>query len=133
MMENIKRELLDLAREVLSCTRKDQSFTAQAALLCASSKKACGRGFFSRARRSKPCRDTSPLRRSRKKLRRCGRVADARVQKPGAKGEKPCRKGGKPCPSSKGTRACSSSACSRASEAGAQEATGRCGTKVLRR
>ncbi|HRF73708.1 MAG TPA: hypothetical protein PL117_13120 [Accumulibacter sp.] len=59
------RELPDLAREALNFARNDQGFAVQAALLCASSTKACGQGFIACARSSAPCRDIARLRRSR--------------------------------------------------------------------
>ena len=120
------RELPDVAREVLNFARNDQGFAVQAALLCASSTKACGQGFFACARSSKPCRDISRRRRARKKLRRGGPVADASEQKSCAKSVKPCR-------SSKGPGSYSSSAHSRASELGERGATARRCRKVRRR
>ena len=91
MKKRVKRKLPDLACEVLNFARNDQSFAVQASLPCASSTKACGQGFVAGARSSKPCRDTSWLRCSGKKLRRCVPVADASEQKAGAKSVKPCR------------------------------------------
>jgi hypothetical protein len=75
MKSSIKYRLRDLVRKALHFARKDQSLAVQASMLCTSRKKAGGPGFLAGPRSaepcrrsSKPCRDSSPWRRSSKKL-----------------------------------------------------------------
>jgi len=107
MKNSIKCKLRDLARKALYFARKDQSLAVQASLPCAPSTRACGQGFLPCPRSSEPCRDSSPWRRSSRKLR-CGtHRADERRSKA--------------CPNSKG--ACASSKMPRARGSRAGDAT----------